>query len=238
MFVRGKLRASFQFVDLSRIYAHCVPMLRSIFPKIIWSGDASVPSLYLTYDDGPHAVHTANLLDLLKARDVKATFFLLGNCLSSAEARNVVWEMYSRGHCIGIHGFSHRPFACMRRSQLKDELNRTRDVLGEILGKEAADISLVRPPKGAFAPWQVNWLIEWGFRLVMCTVLPQDWRHDLTVNQIVHRAIRDGAKFGSIVALHDGEPTAGSKVVEVTMRLLDALRDGRSFMTISESLNL
>jgi peptidoglycan/xylan/chitin deacetylase (PgdA/CDA1 family) len=224
-------------VDLSRIYPKYVPVLRSLFPKVIWSGDASRPTLVLTFDDGPHPVYTAELLDLLKVRGAKATFFLLGNRLSSPEARGLVSEMYSAGHGIGLHGFSHRSFLCLSKSELRNELFRTRELVENILGNDRTEIRLVRPPHGIFTPWQVNWLNEWGFTPVLCSVLPGDWRADLTANQIVRNVLKDGPKFGSIVALHDGPPHAGPKVVEVTKRLLDELQDGRRFVTVAESMS-
>jgi peptidoglycan/xylan/chitin deacetylase (PgdA/CDA1 family) len=220
-------------MDFSFFYARAVPIFRSIAPRAVWSAEINLPALLLTFDDGPHPLYTAALLELLRERGVKATFFVLGKNLVSNEAREVLSVMNQDGHCIGIHGFSHRSFISMTKRQLEEELFSTRAILAETLGSNPRRLIPVRPPYGFFLPWHGDWLEEWGFKLVICDVLPGDWAAHLTVPQIVHRALRDAKIPGAIVALHDGNPIAGAKVVGVTLQLLDIFKD-KTFLTVDQ----
>ena len=62
-------------------------------------------TVYLTFDDGPSAV-TADLLDLLKEKEVKATFFVIGATTERGKA--LYQRILDEGHALGLHSYSHR----------------------------------------------------------------------------------------------------------------------------------
>ena len=67
-------------------------------------GTLEAGSIYLTFDDGPSANVTPKILDILKKKNVQATFFILNY---GSDLESVIKREYSEGHTIGIHGYSH-----------------------------------------------------------------------------------------------------------------------------------
>ena len=71
--------------------------------------------IYLTFDDGPSSKVTDGVLDVLKEKDVKATFFLIGNQIKDRE--DVVKRIHNEGHGIGLHTYNHKFKYVYRRMQ-------------------------------------------------------------------------------------------------------------------------
>ena len=71
---------------------------------ILWT---DLNEVVLTFDDGPHPEYTPELLDLLKQRNVKATFFVIGE--NAAKYPEIIGRIVNEGHKIGIHSFYHKP---------------------------------------------------------------------------------------------------------------------------------
>ncbi len=94
------------------------------------------PLVALTFDDGPSKKYTAELLDGLKKRNVKASFFLLGKSLEGNEA--LVKRMYREGHLIGNHTFHHVQLDRIPEKQAKEEILRTNNRIYEITGSSCA----------------------------------------------------------------------------------------------------
>ncbi|ORY28555.1 glycoside hydrolase/deacetylase, partial [Neocallimastix californiae] len=102
----------------------------------------------LTYDDGPYK-YDLKLLDLLKKKGVKATFFLNGDNvmdITSSEGKKIVRRMYSDGHVIGSHTWSHADLEELDREGIISEMIKLEDALYDIIGKKPA---FMRPPFGA-----------------------------------------------------------------------------------------
>jgi len=102
----------------------------------------------LTYDDGPYK-YDLKLLDLLKKKGVKATFFLNGDNvmdITSSEGKKIVRRMYSDGHVIGSHTWSHADLEELDREGIVSEMTKLEDALYDIIGKKPA---FMRPPFGA-----------------------------------------------------------------------------------------
>lgn len=84
----------------------CIFMLLILLSAIPVAAEETTPPekvIYLTFDDGP-SVYTAQLLDILKKHDVKATFFLVNTGL---DMDNLLTRMVNEGHSVGIHSYSH-----------------------------------------------------------------------------------------------------------------------------------
>ena len=88
----------------------------------------------LTFDDGPHPVYTEQLLDGLKKRNVKSTFFILGE---QAELYpDIVKRMRKEGHLIGNHTYSHLQYSSSRELEFGQELVKTNEILKDITGQD------------------------------------------------------------------------------------------------------
>lgn len=201
---------------------------RRLLPGCLWRGDGSRAEVALSFDDGPDPLHTPALLDVLDRLGVAATFFWLGGRLAGAP--EVVARVAGSPHQIGLHGALHRPFLGRRAAAIRDELDRLRDDLAARTGRPAESLRHVRPPFGLIGPLQARRLESWGYRVVLCDVLPADW--SAPPGAVVRRVLA-GAGRGSLVALHDGEPHAGPSVAQAVSEIVPRLRErGLRFVTV------
>ena len=82
---------------------------QALYPEMLGAGygqftEKSAKAVYLTFDDGPSA-NTNTILDALKARNQKATFFVVGKNISGKE--DTLRRIVNEGHTLGIHGYTH-----------------------------------------------------------------------------------------------------------------------------------
>jgi len=102
----------------------------------------------LTFDDGPYD-YDMDLLDLLKQKGVKATFFINGDNvmdIKTEKAKEIVKRMYKEGHTIGSHTWSHANLEEISRDEIILEMTKLEEVLQEYIGKKPA---FLRPPYGS-----------------------------------------------------------------------------------------
>ena len=97
--------------------------------------------LAMTFDDGPHPVNTPKLLDMLKQRNIKATFFLIGK--SAKTYPQIVRRILEEGHEIGNHTWTHCSLTSRSDEQIRSELKMSEDALVEAAGYRP---HLIRPP--------------------------------------------------------------------------------------------
>lgn len=104
--------------------------------------------VYLTFDDGPHPPETERVLDVLRERGARATFFLIGSKVSGNEA--VLRRMLEEGHALGLHTYSHAgTFPLLSFDKMLADVNEGKRSVESVAGKK---ISLFRPPFGVTNP--------------------------------------------------------------------------------------
>lgn len=170
--------------------------LRMMFPAhLIWRIPTAEKILYLTFDDGPHPVATAFVLDELKKYKAKATFFCIGKNVQ--EQPQLYQRILAEGHRVGNHTHNH--------------LNgwKTDDKTWLSNVKEAAkwiDSDLFRPPYGKIRSFQAKLLQEATppFRIIMWNVLSADFDQNISKEQCFNH-VKSNAKPGSIIVFHDSE---------------------------------
>ena len=175
----------------------------------------------LTFDDGPSPRCTPQLLDGLKERDVKATFFLIGENISGKE--EIVRRMAEEGHLIGNHTYSHVKLSGMAPEAACEEIRKTSDLIQEITGKPA---EYIRPP---FGEWDKS--LECGLTLfpVLWTVDTLDWTTE-NVSDVVRRGT-EKVKDGDVILLHDCYASS----VKAALEIIDTLKSrGFQFVTADE----
>jgi peptidoglycan-N-acetylglucosamine deacetylase len=167
---------------------------------------ASRGEVALTFDDGPHAIATPLLLDLLSERNIRATFFLVGEQVEKRPA--LAAEIHARGHGIGIHGYRHKTTALQSQAELRDDLDRAARVIASAIGEESL---LYRPPRGVFSYMALDSVRGRGWIPMLWRVDGRDWRRRATAGSIVSR-IGQRLDGGDIVLLHDSDyySSAGS----------------------------
>ena len=183
------------------------------------------PAVAITFDDGPSASWTPVLLDGLKERNVKATFFVIGKNIEEEGNREIIERMYREGHQIGNHTYGHVNLSQMSREQAHEELDMTDELIRDITGEET---EFVRPPFGAFPG---NMEEELDKLYVKWTVDPLDWTTE-NADEIVQRVVTE-TQENDIILLHD---CYGSSV-EAALRIIDILQDeGYEFVTVDRIL--
>jgi peptidoglycan/xylan/chitin deacetylase (PgdA/CDA1 family) len=173
---------------MSRYFVRIPRILQRIFKNVTWRIENS-DAVYLTFDDGPHPTVTVQLLELLKANNAKATFFLLGK--NAALYPELVTRIQEENHTIGFHGNEHLN---------SRKLNRI-GLLKNFRCQAAFPKSkLYRPPFGKLKYWQYQYLYK-KFQLVGWTLMPGDFDS----KKIIKHQLRDlqKARSGDIVVLHE-----------------------------------
>lgn len=215
-------------MQLAPLYPRLYPILKTIFPQCLWTGNENLPEIALTFDDGPHPVHTPQLLKVLEQYQIKATFFWLGVYVEKFP--EIAREVYRQGHAIGLHGYEHISFPTLNPIQLKESLEKTQEAITKACEINGKLIKNVRPPNGLVMPQTINLLKQWDYRIIMWSVVPEDWVKP-GVSLVTNRVLEQTSN-GSIIVLHDGyhggEDVAAS-VAEILPKLLDK---GYKFITI------
>lgn len=192
---------------------------------VVWRGGRERRRVALTFDDGPDEL-TLEYLKALEQLDVRATFFVVGeHCARRPELVSAIAE---RGHELGNHGYTHRPFSSLGRRELLDELTRTQALLPPTTRARA----LVRPPYGAVSPTAFYTCARAGFTTVMWSLNSGDWkRHD--AHAVAGAFQRRAAAPGDIVLLHEGQRWTLDALPTVVAELKKA---DHELVTISELL--
>jgi peptidoglycan/xylan/chitin deacetylase (PgdA/CDA1 family) len=203
----------------------------------------------LTFNDGPDSEIAPRLLQLLKDEGVVATFFVQGNRLKGSES--IVNDMQAAGMVVGNHAWSHPDFSGLSAEEIEEEVRRTHDAIGDILGEAPkvfrSPFNVVKDRAGSAAPL-FDCLGKLGYQgYSSFEILPQDeWvlpeGEDLaqdTITKLKRTLSSSDAPFvdghwdlkGKWLLLHDGWGTA-NRVVSATKWLIDEVRaHGNGFGT-------
>lgn len=172
----------------------------------------------LTFDDGPHPRTTPQVLEILRRRNIKAIFFVLG--IQAQKFPELVKQIHDEGHLIGNHSYSHKNLAQIGEEKLREEIGKTSRLIESITGKKP---EFLRPPYGAMNRNVLRVANNEGLSIVMWTVDPKDWqnKNEMTVLRNLDRqlGIVNGDMRGGAVLLHDIYPST----VRALAPLLDRL---------------
>ncbi|MDO0823766.1 polysaccharide deacetylase family protein [Desulfosporosinus nitroreducens] len=177
----------------------------------------------LTFDDGPDPIDTPDILDILKEKEARATFFVLGKAAQSNPA--LLKRLVKEGHEIGNHGFNHD----YQQRHLVKEMNQTDQAVYAATGYHTY---FYRPPGGFVSKTQLETTNRNGHVVALWSVDSKDWRNP-GVKQIVDNVVKNVFP-GSIILMHDGGYQR-SQTVKSLGPIIDALRArGYRLATLSE----
>jgi len=188
-----------------------------------------VPGKYIamTFDDGPQPQNTPRLLDMLRARNIKATFYVVGRNVDLYP--QIVRRAVAEGHEIGSHSYTHRLFSKLSDSEIREDLTKTRDAIGRAAGIQPRTL---RPPYGGLLQRQREWIhAEFGYPIILWSVDPLDWKRPGSA--AVCSRILAATRPGSIVLAHD---LHGATVDAMPATLDGLLQRGFQFVTVSQLL--
>ncbi|TSA87153.1 glycosyltransferase [Deinococcus detaillensis] len=196
-------------------------------------GAADPKKIALTFDDGPDAVYTPQLLDILKRQHVPGTFFVIG--LNAQTQPDLLRRMVAEGDEIGSHTFTHPNLALVSRRQFDLELNATQRLIEGEVGIRtllfrppfAEDVEPETPDEAAL----VARASQLGYYTVGMQIDPGDWEKPGVAN-IVKNVLAQ-AQNGNVVLLHDAGGNR-EQTVQALPRIIAGLRArGYSFTTVS-----
>ncbi|WP_202779651.1 polysaccharide deacetylase family protein [Enterococcus lactis] len=187
------------------------------------SRDTAVKSVAISFDDGPGATTTPQLLRILKEKNVHATFFVLGE--NTAQHPEIVKQTAEAGHEIGNHTYDHQNLATLSAQSMTEEVTKADTEIKKVTGKTPA---FVRPPYGSVtnvgATIIQRPIIEWS-------VDSEDWktRNPDLILQKIQATVYDGA----IILFHDIYPETIRSVPQV----IDYLKEqGYRITTVGDLL--
>ncbi|MFD4508508.1 polysaccharide deacetylase family protein [Streptomyces sp. NPDC058457] len=180
--------------------------------------------MMLTFDDGPNPNYTPHILDTLAKYDVRAMFFLCGECI--VVNRELVARMAEEGHVVGNHTWTHPLLTTLDRSEIRDEMTSTSDAIEDTYGERP---QWFRAPYGAWnrAAFQLG--AEMGMEPMAWTVDSTDWTVPGT--QTIVDTIENGAAPGVVVLSHDAGGDR-SQSVQALREYLPYLLDNGYHLTV------
>ncbi|OIJ86429.1 polysaccharide deacetylase family protein [Streptomyces monashensis] len=180
--------------------------------------------MMLTFDDGPSPEYTPHILDTLAKYDVRAMFFLCGECV--VQNRELVARMAEEGHVVGNHTWTHPLLTSLKRGEIRDEMVSTSDAIEDTYGERP---QWFRAPYGAWnrAAFQLG--AAMGMEPMAWTLDTTDWTTPGT-STIVDR-VESGAAPGVVVLSHDAGGDR-SQTVRAIREWLPHLLDSGYHLTV------
>lgn len=195
------------------------------YAKLI-QGDPLKKQIAITFDDGPHPGYTAQILQILRRYNAKATFFVVG--AQAEKYPDLVRAEVAGGHEVGNHTFDHFSLTKIPPSYVPIEIKACGEVLKKITGCAP---HLFRPPGGEYNRAVAQAAEELGYTMVLWTGDPGDYASP-GANVILRRTLHEIGP-GGILLLHDGI----AQTLQVLPQMLEYLRDnGYETVTIDEML--
>ncbi|MBS3908626.1 MAG: polysaccharide deacetylase family protein [Actinobacteria bacterium] len=191
----------------------------------------------ITFDDGPNPAYTPQLLDILKEKGVKATFFVVG--LHVKKYPDIARRIVAEGHDIGNHTYTHKDLVPATRRMVLAQTHKTEQAIKRVTGRTT---KLFRPPRGIYSGAVRRLLVDdEGYRLILWSVSSIDWRQTSPLK--ILRRVLCHTRPGSILLFHDSgavlrrEGASRQNTVDALPMVIDALRErGYEFVTMTEML--
>jgi peptidoglycan-N-acetylglucosamine deacetylase len=191
-------------------------------PWLTWRFSSGGKIIYLSFDDGPDAGVTPQVLDVLDKYGAKATFFLCGRKVM--DEPDLVKMILNKGHATGNHTFSHLNGMCTATKTYLQNIEACSHIVSS---------KLFRPPYGKIRPRQVMQLKKSGYKVIMWTVLSCDFNQHLDPAECLRQSIRYTTD-GSIIVFHDSVKAATNMLYVLPKYLAHFSQLGYTFAAIHE----
>ncbi|MBB5174655.1 delta-lactam-biosynthetic de-N-acetylase [Texcoconibacillus texcoconensis] len=191
-------------------------------------GNTDEKELYLTFDNGYENGVTADVLDVLKEKEVPAAFFVTGHFL--AEEQELIHRMVDEGHIVGNHSYHHPNLVNVSDERIERELESLRKLFEEVTGIE--EMNYLRPPQGTFSERTLALTQEMGYTNVFWSFAYVDWFVDRQKGwKHAYDSIMKRVHPGAVLLLH----SVSTDNAEALPKVIDDLHDeGYTFKTLDE----
>ena len=192
-------------------------------------GDTAEKVIYLTFDAGYENGCTTKILDTLKAHDVPAAFFLVGNYME--KNADLVRRMVDEGHIVGNHTMHHPDMSKLtEKSTFSKELTDLEQLFREITGKELP--KFYRPPQGIYSEENLRMAQELGYKTVFWSLAYVDWQNDRQPSEeYAFTKLLPRTHNGAVVLLHSTSATNAQILDELLTKWENA---GYRFASLEE----
>lgn len=192
-------------------------------------GDTGSPVIYLTFDAGYENGCTARILDVLKAHQVPAAFFLVGNYIEKNE--DLVRRMVEEGHTVGNHTMHHYDMSKISDpAAFTKELQDLEALFKQVTGQELP--RYYRPPQGIYSEKNLKMAQELGYKTVFWSLAYVDWKNDAQPTAAdAFAKLLPRIHNGAVVLLHSTSRTNAEILDELLTRWEEM---GYSFGTLDE----
>lgn len=194
----------------------------------IFLGDSSKKELYLTFDNGYENGYTAKILDILKEKNVPATFFVTGHYVKTNP--DLIIRMATEGHIIGNHSWSHPDMTTLSGEKIKEELTKVEDEVFKLTGQ--LDMKYLRPPRGIFNEQSLAISRELGYTNVFWSIAYVDWNAKIIRGaNYAYKKIVSQLHPGAVILLH----TVSKDNAEALAQIIDEARKaGYEFKSLDQ----
>ena len=193
----------------------------------VYVGDPGEKILYLTFDAGYENGSTEKILDVLKAHQVKAAFFLVGNYIE--RNADLVRRMAEEGHIVGNHTMHHYDMSKLSDpAAFRKELTDLEDLYRQTTGQELA--KFYRPPQGLYSEENLAMAKDLGYKTVFWSLAYVDWMNDRQPSrEEAFAKLLPRTHNGAVVLLHSTSQT-NAEILEELLTKWEA--EGYRFGTL------
>lgn len=199
------------------------------FPSaIVYMGNSHLKQVALTFDDGPDHYYTPKILEILHAKGVPGTFFIVGK--EAKRYPDMVRRIGEDGNVIGNHTWDHPRLWKLTNKQVTEEIHSTEKEIQRITGQRP---TLFRPPYGRVTPAEVAFIHNLGYDIIDWSVDTLDWKG--TSAPAILRIVNREVSPGSIILEHSlaGRPGELNGALQALPQIIDHLRaQGYRFVTV------
>ncbi len=180
----------------------------------------------LTVDDGPNPGETEELLDFLKANDIKATFCVIGQNITAPGGAEILKRIVAEGHVLCNHTTSYADMGSWTPAQIEADLKANLAIIREALGNPQQAVPYFRAPNGSWGQTR-EVAVALGMQPLAVMNTINDWAtQDLPT---LETNLRAAVKPGELVLVHDGGGDRTNTVVATKTVVAERLASGWTF---------
>ncbi len=199
--------------------------------NVIWDIPTRKKIVAITFDDGPHAVYTPEILSILEEYNAKATFFVVGS--RAENYKSIVRREVGAGHEVENHTFTHHSLSGMSSKEVQEEIQKAHQTITSITNQRP---TFFRPVGGLYNDAVVDAAVDEGYRVVLWSWHQdsKDWQQP-GVDKIVKNVL-SGVRPGDVVLFHDAGGNRTQTIKALPIILSHLQKQGYKFVTVSQLL--